>query len=420
MIRYCFTVIENSLITAMLAALVFAAVSRAGDQKRKKLFALCCSAGIFAALVLAVLRRTTAINRGMVNVWILSIALVSGIVFIALLWRGNGASRLVWFSLSSAILAGALLFYALPSLFLLPADFVMAGQSVFSTDFLVNCSGALAGLAITLLAGLMIFHAGTQMAHTVPTWFKIFLSAALVVNMANQASNVIQFLMARRIIPLNRGLFRIIMLAVNNQIFFIFIGIGIAAILPLALLLRAFCARPHYDENGVPPNPAVMRKQKALVRRGRRRNTAAVLLLGFSVFALTGLKAWSERAVVLSPAEPFTLAGEEIIIPVTQIEDGHLHRFAWNTPDNTEVRFIVVKKSASAWGVGLDACDICGNTGYYERRDGIICRLCDVVMNKSTIGFKGGCNPVPLAYTVREGAMAVRLRDLEAEEGRFK
>jgi uncharacterized membrane protein len=41
-------------------------------------------------------------------------------------------------------------------------------------------------------------------------------------------------------------------------------------------------------------------------------------------------------------------------------------------------------------------------------------------MNKSTIGFKGGCNPVPLAYIVRDGAMIVQTSDLEAEKGRFK
>jgi uncharacterized membrane protein len=409
----------------MLTAFIFAAVLKKGDLpalrgRGEKKLAAGSAAGVVLALVLSVLRRTTAINRGMVNVCILSAAVVLGFVFIVLLWRGNGASRPVWFFFSSAMLAGALLFYALPSLFLLPADFVMAGQSVFSTEFLVNLAGALAGLAITLLAGLMLFHAGNQMAHNAGIFFRILLSAAFVLNIINQAANVIQFLMARRIIPLNRGLFRLIMPAVNNQRFFIFAGLGIAALLPLSLLLRAFCAKPHCGENGVPPNPAVMRKQKAHDLRNRRRNTAAVLLLGFSLFAITGLKAWNERAVVLSPAESFTLAGEEIIIPVTQIEDGHLHRFAWNTPDNIEVRFIVVKKSASAWGVGLDACDICGSTGYYERRDGIVCRLCDVVMNKSTIGFKGGCNPVPLAYTIREGAMAVRLRDLEAEKARFK
>jgi uncharacterized membrane protein len=400
---------QYSLITAMLLALVSAAVVPSGDQRQKRFFALCCGVGSFAAAVLAVLRRTTAINRGIVNAVVLSIALIAGLIFLVCFWTGR--KRALY---SGAVLAGALLFYALPSLFLLPSDFVMAGQSVFSTEFLVNLSGAAAGLLVTVLAGLMVFHAGTQKAGT---WFTLLLSAALAANMTNQAATVTQFLIARRIIPLNRGLFSLIMAVVNNQQCFIFLGVGVTALLPLGRLGIAFS---HLNENGVSLNPAVLRKQKALARRDRRRNTAAVALLGFAVFTLTGLKAWNERAVVLSPAEPFTLIGEEISIPITQIEDGHLHRFAWNASDNTEVRFIVVKKSAAAWGVGLDACDICGNTGYYERRDGIICRLCDVVMNKSTIGFKGGCNPVPLAYTVREGAMVVQLDDLEQEKGRFK
>jgi uncharacterized membrane protein len=46
--------------------------------------------------------------------------------------------------------------------------------------------------------------------------------------------------------------------------------------------------------------------------------------------------------------------------------------------------------------------------------------LCDVVMNKNTIGFKGGCNPVPLAYTISGGAMTVQCEDLDNERGRFK
>jgi uncharacterized membrane protein len=421
-IRYGIVVIQNSLITAILLAMIQAAFPYPADPGRKKCFVLCRAAGILGAAVFAVLRRTTAINRGMVNTWVLCAAITAGLVFMVLLWRGKGASRSVGFSLASAALAGTLLLYALPPLFLLPSDFVMAGQSVFSTEFLVNLTGALGGLLVVFLAGLMVFHAGTQTARAAGTGFRILLSAALAVNMANQAAGVIQFLMARRILPLHRGLFKVIMLAVNNPRFFVFAGTGIAALLPLGLLAGDFSRRRSgaLAGNGVPPNPAAARKRKALARRNRRRNAAALVFLGLSVFTLTGLKTWNERAVALSPAEPFTLAGEEIIIPVTQIEDGHLHRFAWNAQDNTEVRFIVVKKSASAWGVGLDACDICGSTGYYERRDGIVCRLCDVVMNKSTIGFKGGCNPVPLAYTVRDGAMVVRLEDLEREKGRFQ
>jgi uncharacterized membrane protein len=41
-------------------------------------------------------------------------------------------------------------------------------------------------------------------------------------------------------------------------------------------------------------------------------------------------------------------------------------------------------------------------------------------MNISTIGFKGGCNPVPLPYTMREGNMVIQTADLEDERHRFK
>ena len=451
MIRYGITVIEKSLTPAMLAALIFAAVWKGGGLREKKILILGSALGCAAALIFAVLRRATAINSGMVNAWILGAALVSGAGFLVLRWRGRRASRPIWVYCSAA-LAGALLLYTLPPLFLLPSEFVLAGQSVFSTEFLESLAGAGLGLGLVIVAGYALFRAGIQEEGgslppgssppdgglppppsagapppqrprrgaiepqvRAPRTPRLILSALLLVNMVNQAAEIVRFLIARRIIPLWRGLFKVIMTVVNNQNVFLFLGIGIAALLPL---LPLFCKNAGPERSGL--NPAEIRKQKAALRRLRRYCGLAVVLLGFGVFALTGLKAWDSREVALSPPEPFTLEGEEIRIPIERIEDGHLHRFAWNAQDGTEVRFIVIKKSASAWGVGLDACDICGNTGYYERRDGVICKLCDVVMNKSTIGFKGGCNPVPLNYTVREGAMAVQTADLENEKGRFK
>jgi uncharacterized membrane protein len=124
--------------------------------------------------------------------------------------------------------------------------------------------------------------------------------------------------------------------------------------------------------------------------------------------------------VELTPAEPMTIIDKEIVIPIEKIADGHLHRYNYTAADNIEMRFIVIKKNEVAYGVGLDACDICGPTGYYERKDEVICRLCDVVMNISTIGFKGGCNPVPLAYSLRSGNMVIDTEDLEKERNRFK
>jgi uncharacterized membrane protein len=314
---------------------------------------------------------------------------------------------------SASLFTGALLFYALPSLFLMPGDFILPGQSAFSTDFLFPLAGALAGLLAVLLTGLGIFHGAGKCRDR---FLRVVVSAVIVINVLNQAATVIQFLMARRIILPRRTLFRIIMAAVNHEDYFLFAIIAVSVLLPLAGGIFFNRGRPPEDFK----NPAENRKFRAALRRNLRWSGLAFFCLAFSVFSLTGLKAWNEKEVVLSPAESMTIAGAEIIIPVPQIEDGKLHRFAWTASDGTEVRFIVIKKSPSAYGVGLDACDICGNTGYYERKDGVVCRLCDVVMNISTIGFKGGCNPVPLAYTVREGNMVVSTEELENEKTRFK
>jgi uncharacterized membrane protein len=222
--------------------------------------------------------------------------------------------------------------------------------------------------------------------------------------------------MARRIIPSWRPLFRLIMTAINNGRFFIFAALIIGAVLPLITLLFF---RKKIDDSQF-KNPAEKRKYRAENRKRIKWNIITLAGIILCILSMTVIKNWNEREVTLSPAEDMEIAGREARIPITQIEDGHLHRFAWNASDGTEVRFIVIKKSASAYGVGLDACDICGNTGYYERKDGVVCKLCDVVMNISTIGFKGGCNPVPLAYTVSDGKMIISLEDLENEKARFK
>jgi uncharacterized membrane protein len=420
-IRYFILAAQNSLAAGILTSLLYSLFS--GNVKWRKRIGQGCAAGAVLALVVAFLRRTTAlINRTRLNTYILSAAFVAALLFFCLyrLFRGKDYSPQreksettfgTFLFLTAAFLEAALLFHALPDIFLYPTEFVLAGQSVISTEFLFKFIGFAAGLLLSVLVSFGIFKSASALGERTAG---IFLFAALAVNMLNQLTAVVQFLLARRIIPMNRYLFGIIVVAVNYNIVFLYALMSIAVLVLLVLFIRYFHPRLEYK------NPAELRKLKAGIRYRRRWAFTAVsgcvcLLLSFTV-----LRAWNERGVVLSPAESMTVAGGEIQIPITQVEDGHLHRFAWNASDGTEVRFIVIKKSAAAYGVGLDACDICGNTGYYERKDEVICRLCDVVMNKSTIGFKGGCNPVPLGYFVRDGGMIVQLSDLENEKGRFK
>jgi uncharacterized membrane protein len=419
MLRYLIQVIENLLTTGILTALLWAVLLKeqgGGIRKTPALWG--CAAGAGGALIIAVLRRTTAlISRGFFNLWVLSFAVIFGILHILFLW---GVLRKPLKRLSPAkglpdyvcaLLLGSLLFYALPTIFLYPTEFALAGESIFSTDFLFKLIGFIGGLAVVILSSLAVYKAGRGLSLG---RLKILLTVALLVNICNQLVVIVQFLLARRIIPMIRWVFRLIAAAVNNNTVFLYCLMGISFLLPLTL----FIAGLKTPVSG--KNPAESRKIRALLRTNRRWCVTVAAGFVFSVMALTVVKAYTERGVELSPAEPMTIAGEEITIPIEQVEDGHLHRFAYITSDQTEVRFIVIKKNEIAYGVGLDACDICGATGYYERKGQVICRLCDVVMNISTIGFKGGCNPVPLAYRLRGGNMVIVIADLENEKARFK
>jgi uncharacterized membrane protein len=436
MLKYLLEVIRNLLTTGILTALLFASFHNKGEEaqrvRRRALWG--CAAGAVAALVLAVLRRTTAlINRSFFNTWILSFAVLFAAVYLLFLWGalprtlGEKFFQRIKFlkkpspgsgtlpEYTGALLLCALFFYALPTIFLYLTEFVLAGESIFSTDFLFKFIGYSAGLLAVILTGLGLYKTAKASG---PAWgnflLKIVLTAVLVVNICNQAASIVQFLLARRIIPRVRWLFMLMAAAINNNIVFLYVLMGLSFLLPLIVFIKSLKGPISFS------NPAERRKNRSARRINRRWCVTVAAGFALSVFSFTFIKSYIERGVVLSPAEPMTIQGEEILIPITQVEDGHLHRFEYTASDSTGVRFIVIKKNAVAYGVGLDACDICGPTGYYERKNEVICRLCDVVMNISTIGFKGGCNPVPLAYTLRSGSMVIEIINLENEKIRFK
>lgn len=121
-----------------------------------------------------------------------------------------------------------------------------------------------------------------------------------------------------------------------------------------------------------------------------------------------------------SEPEEYSLVDGVATIPFSQVEDGHLHRFAYTAADGTEMRFIIILKNGGAYGVGLDSCETCGDAGYYEQDGKIICKRCDVAINLATIGFKGGCNPIPFPYQVDDGAIIIHAADLDALSAHFQ
>ena len=85
----------------------------------------------------------------------------------------------------------------------------------------------------------------------------------------------------------------------------------------------------------------------------------------------------------------------EVSIPVATVNDGNLHRFSIEQ-DGVSIRIIVIRRPDQSLVAAFDACEICGNQGYYQKGPNVICKNCASAIFIPSIGVRGGCNPIPL------------------------
>ncbi|MDR2301141.1 MAG: Fe-S-containing protein, partial [Deltaproteobacteria bacterium] len=296
-----------------------------------------------------------------------------------------------------------------PNLILYPFSFGVGLDSVFNLDYLAKVTGYVCGLTIMALVWLSIKFLLRQASPRAVKWF-IFLGLTIV--LAQLFLETFQILAGRRMLP--RAAFSVVLYLLERKSLFLFAQVGVWTVLALYMIVSSRLTKP------VGANPALKRKMRASLRDDLRAGILLLAAMTLAVLTSTTLREINSRGPVISEPDPVSLIDGAIKLDLAIVSDGNLHRRVYETEDGTPVRFIVIKKSQSAYGVGLDACDICGQSGYYQRGDQVVCKLCDVVMNKSTIGFPGGCNPVPLEFSLAEGCLVIDPEDLEAEAHRFK
>ncbi len=120
----------------------------------------------------------------------------------------------------------------------------------------------------------------------------------------------------------------------------------------------------------------------------------------------------------LSEAKRVTLSeGDRVHLTLDPLLDGDLHRFVWVADDGKAVRFFVINRlpGKSAPAVVFDACLLCGDKGYIQKGDEVICIGCQVHLFRPSIGKPGGCNPVPIeGWTVDGTDILIPKESLEA------
>ncbi|MDR1656528.1 MAG: Fe-S-containing protein [Deltaproteobacteria bacterium] len=393
------------LLPAVAMMILFLVFSNLGSlSNRKMIIGRIVAATVAAAVVWGIFFKLTR-RRSMV------VYLVAFHAFLFLFSFGplkiRAPYRLIVFS-GTALLA-FLTARVTPNLMLYPFEFGVGLDSVFNAEYLSKVAGYLLGFGVCAFLWFSVAFLARQAPPGLWHWF---VGAGLLVLLAQLALEASQILAARRLVP--SWVFRVVLFTLERKNIFFMAQAAVWGLLALWLMVRARVTVP------VGSNPALRRKMRAQLRSDFRSGVSFILAMTLVIFTATTLRAVNQRGPVIAEPDPVTASGGQIVLELDSISDGNLHRRVYQTESGTPVRFIVIKKSQSAFGVGLDACDICGQSGYYQRGDQVICKLCDVVMNKSTIGFPGGCNPVPLDFKLTEGKMLIMTDDLEDEAHRFK
>ena len=415
MLKYFVSTTIQLAMMMLISGLAFAYASRAYG----KIGSWCMRGSAIAGLLLALImnwmkNNTNKVDTGRWNLRIYTVSLAAFLLFLlfSAVLRNRSGRILLLPALMLAITVTALILYALPEVFTYPYTVLQTEKTVLSTPFLYKMIGVFFGLALTFVMGLAVARGGSYLEKGV---LFLLLFLALLILQIRQVTASFSILLAKRMIPNNHTLFVIAKHASNYNRVFVYVVLALTVVIPLILWARSFHVNEPYS------NPAEHRKIRAKWRNIRRWSTTALATLAFTVITMTAINAYANRPVELSPIEDAAIVDGQMQIPFEQVADGRLHRFGYTTDNGVTIRFIVIQKpNSSAYGIGLDACDICGETGYYEKGGQVVCKLCDVVMNINTIGFKGGCNPIVIDYSIENGKILVPVEGLVQHESIFK
>ena len=431
MFKYLWMVTQDLFLTVTLTTLMHMMMSRLLDRQGRIIHGTALGVGTLASAVLAAVKfNTKLIISSHWNHYIYAVILISTLFFVLFSIffgrkesRKSKAGRLL-IAAAGSIVSAVLILYSLPGVLLYPFSFNTMGQGYLSSYYMVRMAGWLGALILLFVYSRLLSACALSIKPDFQVTFA--MNAGLL--------SFVVYCFGRYFVPwVNRAKWlkwpvkyndadygwigKWMMFTANHSMLFIWIIAVLAVVLAVLQFRQGMVIRETYD------NPAQLRKLKARNRHWRRVAAGVVSCVMVCTIIMTVVKANDTKQVELSAPEAYTVDQEAgvILVPMENVSDGHLHRFEYKTENNINVRWIVVKKPSSAvFGVGLDACEVCGNAGYFERNGQIICKRCDVVMNINTIGFKGGCNPIPMPYELKDGNLVFKLSDILAGEKEFR
>lgn len=370
--------------------------------------------GIFISLFFTAVKMGTrqAVSREGFEAFAIFVSILSALMLLAILPSYTGdEKRAKAVRFAAVVLAVGFFCYHGMEIWLMPVSIAVAATGeLFTPEVLVKSLGFGGGVFVGMLSGYLVYKASAALSYKRKMFVYAVQAVACIIQ---QGIYLIQVLMIRRVIG-GAAVMKTMGPLIDNQRLLIFAVFFVTFLVPVTLYLQPKPERPAWA------NPAEYRKILAAAKHKLRWGTGVIAALVVMVLMSSVGYSFATKEAELVPAIPVAAENGFVSVPIADVEDGHLHRYSYRTQSSVTVRFIIIRKGGNAYGVGLDACEICGPTGYIEREDQVVCKLCDVVMNKATIGLPGGCNPIPLEYKVENGGVRISKENLEKAKKHFR
>lgn len=289
----------------------------------------------------------------------------------------------------------------------------LTATGVVNTELIVNAAAIALGVALLALLAVITRRvaglAGGRAAAAV-------LVAVLMVEAVTGSAQVMLGLLRLDQIAVTGGRVSFVARVSLAEAWAVHAELGLALGLALVAWRRRFRVAPTPRDGSRPARVRHRRERATALGQSRwRRGLAGVAVFLLAVLLYQDLYATLPPA--LSPAAPVQPdAAGTVRIPIDGVKDGALHRYAYVASDGHRVRFFLINRydpEHVRMGVVYDACMICGDDGYIQRGEEIICIACNVRIFRPSIGKPGGCNPIPLAHEVAGDAIVIPVRELE-------
>ena len=408
MLQAFIVTLREGVEAALIVGITLAYLAKIGrPELRKPVFAALISAFV-GSIGIAILLSRTHWNQDIFEGWIMLIAAFFVITMIIFMMKTGRALKgqiegKVGLLAGRNAAFGLFLFVFLMVLREGVETVLILGAVSLNSTELLSFLGTLSGVIVAIVFGVMFVKGSVrvnlQKFFRVTTVILFFVAAQLIISGLHELSE-------NGVLPSSREEMALIGPIVRNDLFFFVTIVALAALMVLFEVKRRQPA-------AVPDSPAEGRKAQWTARRERLWMVSVYASSFLFIVMVTAEFIYAKSVSALSPATEVAFRDGQVSIPLAQVSDGDLHRFAARE-NGVEVRFWLYQKPDGKVATVFDACQICGPVGFYKGPNGVVCKNCAAPINGQSVGITGGCNPIPLRAEQTADTVIIRESDVAA------